>query len=327
MDLTNVAPVASNVNISGVLAKDSVLTGNYTYSDSNGDAETGTSYKWYASSDTSSTQTLISGAVTQTFTPTFNEVSKYVKFVIVPSDGELIGDSAASAWQGPVTGPVFAGGSGTEADPYQISTPTQLDSVRHYLDKHFILINDIDLDVAPYNTGEGWEPIGKAYQSNTDFSGSLNGDNYKIVNLFINAPTRGNLGLFGSAGNASISNINIDNVNITGEKNIGVLVGHVFLRHTEVNFFEKIHTSGIISGERNVGGLIGSVETSTNSRCENNIMNSTSSVSVNNTDSYISEANYGGLVGYISHGNCNSVVYQNKFSGNIYLGSRQLRVI
>ena len=54
-----------------------------------------------------------------------------------------------------LTGMVFAGGAGTQENPYQIETPEQLDQIRNHLDRHFILTRDINLDVAPYNTGEG----------------------------------------------------------------------------------------------------------------------------------------------------------------------------
>ena len=48
----------------------------------------------------------------------------------------------------------FAGGSGTEDDPYQIATADQLNNVRNHLDKHFILTANIDL------LGTNWDPIG-----------------------------------------------------------------------------------------------------------------------------------------------------------------------
>ena len=43
----------------------------------------------------------------------------------------------------------FAGGTGEPNDPYQIATAEQLISIGsdpNLLDKHFVLINDIDLD-------------------------------------------------------------------------------------------------------------------------------------------------------------------------------------
>ena len=48
----------------------------------------------------------------------------------------------------------FAGGSGTVADPYQVATPAQLDSIRNDLQSNYILIGDIDL------TGYTLNPVG-----------------------------------------------------------------------------------------------------------------------------------------------------------------------
>ena len=63
----------------------------------------------------------------------------------------------------------FAGGTGTEEDPYIIQTAEQLNEVRNYLDgNNFQLSNDIDLtDYLATNSAEnGWLPIGKWYFRN-----------------------------------------------------------------------------------------------------------------------------------------------------------------
>ena len=55
----------------------------------------------------------------------------------------------------------FAGGSGTEEDPFQISTVDQLQEIRNHTDKHFIQINDIDAsETENWNDGKGFNPIG-----------------------------------------------------------------------------------------------------------------------------------------------------------------------
>ncbi len=82
----------------------------------------------------------------------------------------------------------FAGGDGSEGDPYQIATAPQLDEIRNHLEanNHFKLIADIDLteylseDGAGYNDGEGWVPVGEHYDS---FNGKLDGNGFKIMNL------------------------------------------------------------------------------------------------------------------------------------------------
>ena len=46
--------------------------------------------------------------------------------------------SAFAAEPGGNSGAEFAGGDGTQSNPYQVATADQLNSVRNYLDKHFI---------------------------------------------------------------------------------------------------------------------------------------------------------------------------------------------
>lgn len=113
----------------------------------------------------------------------------------------------------------FADGDGTQDNPYQITNADQLNEVRSYLDSHFIMLNDIDLDVVPYNQGPGWEPI-------DSFKGKLDGNGFEITGLFISRPNEMNVGLFGSTGyGAEIFNVKLENVNVTGNSNVGGLVG------------------------------------------------------------------------------------------------------
>ncbi len=83
----------------------------------------------------------------------------------------------------------FAGGSGTEADPYLIETKYHLTNIRSNLSACYKLISDIvfsdtdfSSDGAFYNDGRGWEPIGN---STNPFIGSLDGNGHSIYNLQI----------------------------------------------------------------------------------------------------------------------------------------------
>ena len=148
----------------------------------------------------------------------------------------------------------FAGGDGSASDPWQISTPTHLNEVRDYLgtthiDKHFILINDIDLNVTPYNVDPGWEPMGTA---SNQFTGNFNGNSYRIENLFINRPDNWYIGLFGYVhSDAHINNLIITGVDVTGYSMVGGLAG--FQKGTISNST----ISGTISADSRVGGLTG----------------------------------------------------------------------
>lgn len=111
----------------------------------------------------------------------------------------------------------FAGGSGTESDPYLIATAKQLDKVRHKYWCHYRLIDDIDL-----SNYDSWEPIDM-------FTGSLDGDGYAIENLTITELNEDfNAGLFdallGSVYDLDLLDVYIDITESVGCEN-GVHVG------------------------------------------------------------------------------------------------------
>lgn len=148
-----------------------------------------------------------------------------------------------------ITNAQFAGGDGTSGDPYQVATAAQLDSVHNYLDKYFIQTADIDLDIAAYNSGSGWDPIG---DSSTKFTGSYNGDGYTISGLFINRGASDEIGLFGYASSgASVKNVGVLNVNITGRYNVGVVVGR------NEGTVSTSYTTGVVDGNTYSAGLVG----------------------------------------------------------------------
>ncbi len=106
---------------------------------------------------------------------------------------------------------VFAGGDGSESNPYQVSTPEQLNEVRNHLDAYFIQTADIDLTAATaqggifYNDGSGWEPIGT--DANTPFGGNYNGGGHYIIGL--KSKQSECAGLFGYNGGV-IQNLGMD---------------------------------------------------------------------------------------------------------------------
>lgn len=103
------APSVSNVVFSGNLDNDSVLTASYTFSDLNGDIESGSTYKWYRSDDGSGTsKTEISGATSQTYTVVNDDENKFLSVEVTPSDGALFGSAVESPIQGPVVSPAKA---------------------------------------------------------------------------------------------------------------------------------------------------------------------------------------------------------------------------
>ncbi|MEX2514737.1 MAG: DUF2341 domain-containing protein [Candidatus Paceibacterota bacterium] len=87
-------------------------------------------------------------------------------------------------------------GSGTEADPYLVSTPQDLDDVRNDLTAYYRQENDIDLtfdtqDPAGlfYNSGQGWITI-------DDFEGDYDLNGYSVLGMFQDRSGFYNRGLF-----------------------------------------------------------------------------------------------------------------------------------
>jgi len=148
----------------------------------------------------------------------------------------------------------FSGGTGTSGDPYQIGSASELNEIRNNLTSHFVLIANIDLDVSPYNTGSGWEPI-------SSFTGSLKGNGLKISNLFINRSGTSNVGLFASIGSGgSIDSLSLENIDITGGQWTGGLVGFsngtISYSHVTGSLVANGKEIGGIAGNNNSGGII-----------------------------------------------------------------------
>ena len=148
--------------------------------------------------------------------------------------------------------PVFSGGSGTEDDPFIITTPEQLNEVRNYMSSCFELGADLDLNCEPFNTGYGWNPIGT---EEGPFTGILDGKGHIISKLYISrtAPNYRYIGLFGYAEDAVFKRLQLENVDIRGYNYVGGVVGH-----NVSGIIKECCTAGNITGFGYcVGGLAG----------------------------------------------------------------------
>ncbi|MFI4911163.1 MAG: GLUG motif-containing protein [Sedimentisphaeraceae bacterium JB056] len=155
----------------------------------------------------------------------------------------------------------FSGGDGTPENPYQISTPQDLEAVNNDLAASYILINDIDLTGITYTAavisahdGSDWQFTG------SKFMGLFDGNSFAVRNLTVVEDTSVSWdfykGLFGCLGSESeISDLGIENCSVNGNEDsyyIGGLCGY--------NDFGKIsycYTSGSITGSEMIGGLAG----------------------------------------------------------------------
>ena len=191
---------------------------------------------------------------------------------IIPALGG--GETVVDVWDGSIaTG--FAGGSGTESDPYLISTGAQLAFLARainssnnkksntYYNKYYKLTNSIDLN------GLEWDPIGCYYWDSYNsvkycaFQGNFNGNDYEVSNFKITTPEPRKsyyryFGLFGYV-NGKIENLGVVNFEIDITKsegiNIGGLVGYVSSDGMVSNSYAtgKISVASI----SNSGGLVG----------------------------------------------------------------------
>ncbi|MEM7243732.1 MAG: hypothetical protein AAF533_00230 [Acidobacteriota bacterium] len=157
----------------------------------------------------------------------------------------------------------FVGGDGSPADPYQVSTCEQLQSLADDLTAHYILVNDVDCSTTVgWNGGAGFDPIGSPYSdlgdsSGTAFRGSLDGDGHVVTDLFINRPTQDAVGLFGHLFHASVHSLGVVDATVIGENQVGPLAGvynDQFLYRTLV--FE-VFATGRVESNRSAGGLVG----------------------------------------------------------------------
>ena len=101
-----------------------------------------------------------------------------------------------------------------------------------------------------WNGGEGWEPIGGAYQA------LFEGNGHTIANLFIDRSTESDVGLFSEVGEFGlIRNLGLEAVDVTGKDYVGGLVGD-----GEEGGVGRCHVTGSVTGEDVVGGLAGSLD-------------------------------------------------------------------
>jgi hypothetical protein len=150
----------------------------------------------------------------------------------------------------------FADGSGTEGNPYQVATLTQLNNVRNYPTACFIQIANIDASATSgWNAGAGWLPIGN---TTTKFTGKYNGQGYTVSGLYVSRSATSYNGLFGYAQGTIISNVKLTGLNIVGGSYTGGLVGYNYSGALIVG----CSADGAITGTNYVGGLVGRNETS-----------------------------------------------------------------
>ncbi|QSE98754.1 GLUG motif-containing protein [Fulvivirga lutea] len=208
-------------------------------------------------------------------------------------------------------------GSGTDADPYRLSTAEHLDLfLRNRLSSTYVLNNDIDLSayISENYPTEGWLPI-------NNFEGNFNGGGFTISGLKIDRPDVDGIGFFGVLGNDNNSTaISIEIRNLTievapseavrGSTHVGVLLGYAndglrvtntHVRGANTDSRVESTASGSETELGRSGGLIGEADRSI-------ITLSSSAINVTSAANRI-----GGLVGMVN----TTTIDQCYASGNV----------
>ena len=151
-----------------------------------------------------------------------------------------------------VSVPEFAGGSGVDGDPYQITTCTQFENIKNHMGANFELENSIDCSDSSYGNnitvGNGMSP----------FTGVFNGQNHTIT-IALSDPNGkfGNFGLFPLLFSAEISNLNIAGT-IEAQNNTGALAGASYSSGIEnVGSSVNVTIDDNNNAYLDVGGLVG----------------------------------------------------------------------
>ncbi|TAH32879.1 hypothetical protein EYC59_05645 [Candidatus Saccharibacteria bacterium] len=167
----------------------------------------------------------------------------------------------------------FSGsGAGTAGDPYKITSCAELLDVNSDLAAHYELAGSIDCD------GETMSPIGYG----SPFTGTFDGKGNEIKNVTIDV-SPGNVGVFGDTDGATITDVRLTNIDVTGQYDVGGLVGHTY--YTTISYISGQNIT-VHGPNGSVGGLVGQLGGSTLSK------SSVEAVSVTSAGTYV-----GGLVG------------------------------
>lgn len=184
----------------------------------------------------------------------------------------------------------YAGGTGSEDDPYLIATEAQLrlltaqtNAGNSYKNKYFLLTNDIQFTP---NTSR-FAPIGK-------FEGVFDGGNHTIFDLNIMGVS--DVGLF-SHNLGTIQNLTLSLNRIIGITNVGAIAGRNDGSIINCTNYGSVHGYSYVGGIAGYGG---------------HVYDCLNFGPVRATDNYV-----GGIIGY---GQCDNSENQGEVSGNNYVG-------
>jgi hypothetical protein len=152
----------------------------------------------------------------------------------------------------------YTGGSGTAGDPYQISSPADIDELMHSTNKvsdwasYFILTQNINCgsETWDHNGSTQADPIGN---SSIKFTGNFNGHGYTISNISYNLSSTDYIGFFGYLDvDGVVSNLNLIGIDANGKNYVGCLCGY-----NRYGTISQCSTNGDADGQNYIGGFCG----------------------------------------------------------------------
>lgn len=183
----------------------------------------------------------------------------------------LDAENGTDVWDGKIAGK-FAGGTGTESDPYQISNGAQLaylaqqvNAGTNYSGEYFKLTSDIRLNADDVPTGGNeWTPIGK---SDNSFNGIFDGAGHTISGLYV-PDTTGCPGLFGMGDDDTvIRDLIVVGTICAGESakdayvGVGGICAASYGKVQNCGFYGTIKADDSVYDELPVGGIAGGFDT------------------------------------------------------------------
>ena len=215
----------------------------------------------------------------------------------------------------------YAGGTGTEDDPYLISTPEQFAYFAYRINSNndrggnFLITTDLDMS-AYY-----WTPIGTS--STNSFYGTFDGGGFEISGIYVgteSSPVEF-AGLFGYISNTSNRKTNISNVilnssvifgkfagGIVGGNKLGVVSGGNAVDITWSTFYVSIsncESYANVYASKATGGIVGYGYATQITECENH-------GTIGKPDSYLTS---GGIAGVLMGGNISKCANHGQVNG------------
>jgi hypothetical protein len=151
-------------------------------------------------------------------------------------------------------------GSGDEREKTRITTWSEFDAIRENPDDDFLLAADLTPSTDGYRdvvaSGNGFTPIG----GSNAFTGTFDGDGHTISGLQIDRSGDSTVGVFRFVNTgATIRDVTIDNVTITGSDSVGGVAGRTtnLGDSGDAPVIENVDVTGTVTGTSTVGGVIG----------------------------------------------------------------------